>query len=165
MHSIHHHSAEAITWTIQSHILAMYLPSLFSGQLIARFGERAMMIVGSLLLAASALVSFVGHDVSHYGIGLVLLGAGWNLLFTAATALLATHYTGPERHRAQGINDFVVFSSQACVSLLAGLAVTRLGWEWTNLSVLPLLAVMIWIACRKLPSPAHVYRVEGLADK
>ena len=165
MHSVHHHSAEAITWTIQSHILAMYLPSLFSGQLIARFGERAMMIVGSLLLVASVLVSLLGHDVSHYGVGLVLLGAGWNLLFTAATSLLATHYTGPERHRAQGINDFVVFSSQACVSLLAGVAVTQLGWEWTNLSVLPLLVVMIWIASRKIPSPVQTYRMEGLTEK
>lgn len=148
MHSVHHHSAQAITWTIQSHILAMYLPSLFSGTLVARYGERVMMLYGSFLLAASAVVSLVGHGVPHYWIGLVLLGAGWNLLFTAGTALLATHYTGPERHRAQGINDFVVFTSQACVSFLAGVAVLELGWEWTNLSVLPLLALMIWIASR-----------------
>jgi MFS family permease len=152
MHSIDHHSLKAITWTIQSHILAMFLPSLFSGRLIARCGERAMMIVGSLLLAASAVFSLFGHDVPHYWLGLVLLGAGWNLLFTAGTALLATHYTGVERHRAQAINDFIVFTCQACVSFLAGLAVIRLGWQWTNLSVVPLLALMIWIASRE-PAP------------
>jgi len=155
MHSIHHHSAEAITWTIQSHLLAMYLPSLFSGKLVARFGERAIMIVGSLLLMASTVTSLAGHDVSHYWIGLVLLGGGWNFLFTAGTALLATHYTGVERHRAQGINDFVVFASQACVSLLAGLAVIKFGWLWTNLSVVPLLAVMIWIASREAARPVR----------
>ena len=149
MHSVHQHSAQAITWTIQSHILAMYLPSLFSGKLVARYGERAMMLYGSSLLAASAVVSLIGHGVPHYWVGLVLLGAGWNLLFTAGTALLATHYTGPERHRAQGINDFVVFTSQACVSFLAGVAVLKLGWEWTNLSVLPILAFMVWIASRE----------------
>jgi MFS family permease len=148
MHSVHHHSVEAITWTIQSHILAMYLPSLFSGKLVARFGERAMMICGTVLLGASAVVSLIGHAVPHYWVGLMLLGAGWNFLFTAGTALLATHYTGAERHRAQGINDFVVFSSQACVSFLAGIAVLELGWVWTNLSVLPLLAWMLWIARR-----------------
>lgn len=155
MHSNHHHSVEAITWTIQSHILAMYLPSLFSGRLIARLGERAMMIVGSLLLAASAVVSLIGHDVPHYWVGLVLLGAGWNFLFTAGTALLAAHYTGAERHRAQGVNDFVVFTSQACVSFLAGLAVIKLGWEWTNLSVLPLLALMVWTASRETAQPVR----------
>jgi MFS family permease len=155
MHSIHHHSVNAITWTIQSHILAMFLPSLFSGKLIARFGERAMTVVGSVLLAASAVMSLAGHDVPHYWIGLVLLGAGWNFLFTAGTALLATHYTGVERHRAQAINDFVVFASQACVSFLAGLAVIKLGWQWTNLSVVPLLAVMIWIASREAAPPVR----------
>lgn len=97
----------------------------------------------------------IGHDVPHYWIGLVLLGAGWNFLFTAGTALLATHYTGAERHRAQGINDFVVFGSQACVSFLAGFAVLELGWQWTNLSVVPLLALMIWVASREAVRPVR----------
>ena len=153
MHSIHHHGVESITWTIQSHILAMYLPSLFSGQLIGRYGERAIMAAGSLLLGASILTSLLGHDVAHYWTGLVLLGVGWNFLFTAGTTLLATYYTGAERHRAQAINDFVVFTSQACVSLLAGLAVVQLGWHWTNLSVAPLLVLMAWVATRKSALP------------
>jgi MFS family permease len=155
MHAIHHHSVAAITWTLQSHILAMFLPSLFSGKLISALGERPMMIVGSVLLAASALTSLVGHDVPHYWVGLVLLGAGWNFLFTAGTTLLATHYTGVERHRAQAINDFVIFTSQACVSFLAGLAVVRLGWQWANLSVVPLLAVTMWIATRDAAPPVR----------
>lgn len=155
MHSIHHHSVQSITWTIQSHILAMYLPSLFSGKLVARLGERVMMIAGTLFLGASAVVNLSGHDVPHYWIGLVLLGAGWNFLFTAGTALLATHYTGPERHRAQGINDFVVFGSQACVSFLAGFAVLELGWEWTNLSIFPLLVLMLWVVRRDAIRPAR----------
>jgi MFS family permease len=155
MHSIDHHSVKAITWTIQSHIIAMFLPSLISGRLIARFGERAMMFAGTLLLAASAIISLIGHEVPHYWVGLVLLGAGWNFLFTAGTALLATHYTGVERHRAQAINDLVVFTCQACVSLLAGLAVTKLGWQWTNLSVMPLLALTLWVASRKTERPVR----------
>ena len=155
MHAIHHHSVEATTWTIQSHILAMYLPSLFSGGLIARFGERAMMTAGCLLLSASAFTSLFGHDVPHYWIGLVLLGAGWNFLYTSGTALLTTHYTGIERHRAQAINDFVVFTCQACVSLLAGLAVVNLGWQWTNLSVVPLLVLMAWKASHETAPPVR----------
>jgi MFS family permease len=155
MHSIHNHSVDAITWTIQSHILAMYIPSLFSGKLISRFGERTITIVGTVLLAGCVLASVMGHDVHHYWIGLVLLGVGWNFLFTAGTTQLATHYTGAERHRAQAINDFVVFTSQACVSLLAGLAVVNMGWSWTNLSVLPLLVMMAWVAARKTLVPVR----------
>jgi MFS family permease len=149
MHAIHQHGVESITWTIQSHILAMYLPSLFSGSLITRLGERAMMMAGCVLLSASVIVSLFGHEVVHYWIGLVLLGAGWNFLYTAGTVLLTTHYAGVERHRAQAINDFVVFTSQAAVSLLAGVAVVYLGWQWTNMSVLPLLLLMAWVAALK----------------
>lgn len=159
MHSVHNHSVDAITWTIQSHILAMYIPSLFSGKLIARFGERTIMIAGTVLLTACVLPSLLGHDVSHYWIGLVLLGVGWNFLFTAGTTLLATHYTGPERHRAQAINDFVVFGSQAFVSLLAGFAVSSIGWSWTNVSVVPLLAMMAWVAMRETNAPVRAIKV------
>ena len=161
MHSIHNHSVDAITWTIQSHILAMYIPSLFSGNLIGRFGERTIMIIGTVLLGACVLASVIGHDVHHYWFGLVLLGVGWNFLFTAGTTQLATRYTGPERHRAQAINDFVVFTSQACVSLLAGLAVANMGWSWTNLSVLPLLVMMAWVAARKTAPPVRSIRAAG----
>jgi len=153
MHSIHHHGIESITWTIQSHILAMYVPSLFSGKLISRFGERIIMTAGSLLLVASMLTSLLGNGVPHYWTGLVLLGVGWNFLFTSGTTLLATHYSGAERHRAQAINDFIVFTSQACVSLLAGLAVAQLGWLGTNLSVAPLLALMLWVAMQHAAIP------------
>lgn len=155
MHSLHHHGAQSITWTIQSHILAMYIPSLFSGKLIARYGERMIMSVGSVLLLASALTSLLGHEVAHYWVGLVLLGTGWNFLFTAGTTLLATHYTGSERHRAQALNDFVVFTSQAIVSLLAGLAVATLGWMWTNLSVVPFLVLALWVATKETVPPVR----------
>jgi MFS family permease len=156
MHAIHQHSVSSITWTIQSHILAMYVPSLFSGKLISRFGERAIMIAGCILLGASALTSLAGHEVPHYWIGLVLLGIGWNFLFTAGTTLLTTHYAGSGKHRAQAINDFVVFTSQACVSLLAGLAVSSMGWSWTNLIVAPLIVLMMWIAVRRTAPAVHV---------
>jgi MFS family permease len=156
MHSVHHHSASAVAWTIQSHILAMYVPALFSGRLAARYGERAMMVAGSMLLGASVIVNVAGHQVLHYWVGLVLLGMGWNLLFVAGTSLLATHYTGAERHRAQAINDFVVFASQACVSLLAGLAVQHLGWVLLNLSALPLLALVVFMARRRVEPPGRL---------
>ncbi|MBL4572828.1 MAG: MFS transporter, partial [Gammaproteobacteria bacterium] len=38
MHEMDHHSLDDTTWVIQSHILAMYVPSFFSGFLISWFG-------------------------------------------------------------------------------------------------------------------------------
>ena len=69
----------------------------------------------------------------HYGWALGVLGLGWNLLFIAATTMLTKTYRRGERIQAQTLNDFLVFGSQAVASLLAGLAVTTIGWERLNL--------------------------------
>lgn len=153
MHRGDHHGVEATTWVIQSHVLAMYVPALFSGHLIARFGERRVMMWGGALLAACAAVSVLGHHLMHYWLGMVVLGVGWNLLFVAGTTLLARSIDEPSRHRAQAINEFTVFGSQACASLLAGLAVQHIGWQALNLATLPLLAAMIFAASRMRIEP------------
>ena len=76
----------------------------------------------------------------HYGWALGVLGLGWNLLFIAATTMLTKTYRTHERIQAQTLNDFLVFGAQAAASLLAGLAVTTIGWGQLNLATLPLLA-------------------------
>ena len=49
MHTIDHISKAETTMTIQSHIIAMYFPSLFSGFLLARLGIRKLVILGITL--------------------------------------------------------------------------------------------------------------------
>lgn len=162
MHHIDHHNVEATTWVVQSHVLSMYLPSLFTGNVIARYGERKVMMWGGALLATCAGVSLFGHQLMHYWLGLVTLGLGWNLLFVAGTTLLSRTVDPVSRYRAQALNDFAVFGSQACASLLAGLAVQLIGWKALNLATLPLLAAMIFAASRlrsEAPSVASVRTV------
>jgi MFS family permease len=112
------------------------------------------MMWGGALLAICAGVSLFGHQLMHYWLGLVALGLGWNLLFVAGTTLLSRSVDPASRHRAQALNDFTVFGSQACASLLAGLAVQSIGWRALNLVTLPLLAAMIFTASR-LRSDSH----------
>jgi len=165
MHNVDHHGLEATTWVVQSHVLSMYLPSLFTGHVIARFGERNVMMWGGVLLASCAAVSLFGHHLMHYWLGLVALGLGWNLLFVAGTTLLARSVDPASRHRAQALNDFTVFGSQACASLLAGLAVQQIGWQALNLATLPLLAAMIFTASRLRPAAAQVTSVSTVPSE
>jgi MFS family permease len=144
MHVVDHHDEVATARVIQVHLLGMYLPSLGSGWIIARFGDRPVIAVGTLLMAACVLIATrFGHGVIHYGWALGVLGLGWNLLFIAATTLLTKTYRARERIRAQTLNDFLVFGAQAVASLLAGLAVTTIGWESLNYATLPLLAAVL----------------------
>jgi len=159
MHVHDHHSDGDTAWVIQSHLLAMYGPSLFSGRLIARIGVRAGMTAGLVLMFACVAIDSAGRDLMHYWWGLVLLGIGWNLLFVAGTALLTTTYRASERFRAQAVNEFSVFGTQALASLLAGPAIHVLGWHSLNLAALvPLvlfaIALAAWPAQRSRNSRA-----------
>jgi MFS family permease len=144
MHVHDHHSDAATAWVIQSHLLAMYAPSLVSGPLVARLGTRTAMAGGLALMLACVLVDSGGRELMHYWWGLVLLGLGWNLLFVAATALLTTTYQSTERFRAQAINEFAVFGTQALASLLAGPAIHALGWRTLNLVAVAPMLLLAW---------------------
>jgi len=149
MHVHDRHSDAATAWVIQSHLLAMYMPSLFSGALISKIGVRAGMTAGLVLMIACVAVAGAGRDLMHYWWGLVLLGVGWNLLFVSGTALLTRTYQPAERFRAQAFNEFSVFGTQAAASLLAGPAIYLLGWRALNLAaLLPMvllgLALVAW---------------------
>lgn len=144
MHVVDQHSEHDTKWVIQSHLLAMYLPSLVSGRIIAGLGIRLTMAVGTLTMAGCVAVAVLGgHAVMHYWWAMVLLGVGWNLLFVAGSALLTRTYRPSERFRAQAVNEFAVFGSQAVASLLAGAALAGLGWERLNLVSVPLLLLML----------------------
>jgi MFS family permease len=152
MHVVDGHGVDDTAWVIQSHLLAMYLPSLVSGRIVARFGTRRTMVVGTLLMMLCVGIASGGHHLMHYWWGLVLLGVGWNLLFVAGTTLLTTTYRVSERYRAQAVNEFAIFGLQAAASLLAGFAIAGFGWELLNFAVLPVLAAMLIAARWAQPS-------------
>jgi MFS family permease len=120
-------------WIIQSHIIAMYLPSLFTGFLIEKLGLFRILLSGAIILLASSIVSYFSVSLSHYWVGLVLLGLGWNLLFVGATVLLTHTYSATERFKTQAANDFTVFGTQATASFSAGSVLFFSGWERINL--------------------------------
>ena len=166
--SMHVHDLYSDThtaWVIQSHVLAMYAPSLVSGRLIARIGIRAGMLAGLALMAASVIVDGSGRLLSHYWWGLVLLGLGWNLLFVAGTTLLTGCYRPAERYRAQAVNEFSVFGVQAIASLLAGPAVHSLGWAKLNLATLPLLAGLGVVLLLHSPTPSGAASATSLSGR
>ncbi len=143
MHVIDSFSLDQTTWVIQSHILAMFIPSLFSGSLIARFGLTRIMSAGALLMTGCVATALVERHFVHYWLGLVLLGVGWNFLFVGGTTLLTRTYRPGERFRAQAVNDLAVFGFQAAASLSAGTVIFAFGWEAVNAVNLPVLFLVL----------------------
>ena len=155
MHVMDGHSLYHTGVVIQWHIVGMFLPSLFTGKLIRRFGHHKVMIAGILALLGCIIESQFDQSVMGYWISLVLLGIGWNFLFVTGTALLITCYRDAEKYRAQALNDFMVFGFQALASLSAGWLLSVSSWKTINLLSVPFLVLLlftIWWA-RSQPMP------------
>jgi MFS family permease len=131
-----HHGFDSTAHVIQWHVLAMFAPSFVTGRLVARFGATQTVLGGLLLCASAAVVNASGTSVTHFQIGLVLLGLGWNLAFLGVTTAIA-RMAPEDQPAAQGLNDLLVFCAVAIASLLAGVVEHTAGWRVLNLAVLP----------------------------
>ncbi len=148
MHVADGHSLATAAAVVQAHVLAMYIPSLFTGGLIVRHGAVRIMLAGTGIFCAMVAVGFLGREVLHYGVSMVALGVGWNFLFIGGTTLLARGHRPVEKFRAQAVNDFSVFGLSAVGSLSAGLVIQLFGWDavlWASIPpVAVTMAVLVW---------------------
>ncbi|MFB4202708.1 Riboflavin transporter RfnT [wastewater metagenome] len=130
-------------FVIQWHVLAMFVPSFFTGEVIRRLGLLKVMALGVVLMAVCVGINVSGTGVWHYWAALVCLGVGWNFMFIGGTTLLTETYTEAEKGRAQACNDFIVFATVTLTALSAGSLLDGVGWSTLNLSVLPFLAAVL----------------------
>lgn len=150
---IHHqHGLATAATVIQLHTLGMFLPSFFTGDLIARFGVVRVMLAGVVLLLGHVLAALSGTQFLSFAGALILLGVGWNFLYVGGTTLLTRTYTAQEAARAQATNDMTIFAVGLACSLGAGALLDTLGWQRLNLLLVPWLfaagVALLWFAVR-----------------
>ncbi len=137
-------------WVIQWHALAMYIPSFFTGSLIARFGVEKVLATGMGLLALAGVSGLAGIDYANFAIGLILLGIGWNFGYVGGTAMVTECYRPSEKAKVQAVNDFCVFATVATASLTSGKLLAFFGWEAVNAAVFPMVGICLaaigWLA-------------------
>lgn len=139
----HAHAFDDTAFVIQWHVLAMFAPSFFTGNLIQRFGVIKILIIGVLLSVACVVINLLGQTVWHFWTALLALGVSWNFLFIGATSLLTSAYKNSEKAKAQAFNDFLVFTMVTIASLSAGMFQHNFGWKAVNIGALPLLAIIL----------------------
>jgi predicted MFS family arabinose efflux permease len=143
MHINDGYSVEQTAHVIRTHVLAMYMPSLFTGFLIERLGIGRLMTSGAVTLLVACIIGLQGQSVMHYTFALVLLGIGWNFLYVGGTSMLTLSYSMSERFKAQAVNEFSVFGTSATASLLAGTVMYVYGWSTLIVLPLPLLILIL----------------------
>lgn len=152
MHVMEHHSLEHTKWVIQSHIIAMFLPSLVSGWLISKLGVKNIIASGIAIYLLTIFMALSGYELLNYWVALVLLGVGWNFLFLGGTVLLGQTHSAEQRYKVQGLHDFLVFTAQAIASLGAGAMLYTFGWQgllYCSLAIIVCqVLVLLWQSIR-----------------
>lgn len=143
---------------VTMHVLAMYIPSFFTGHLISRFGVEKVVAAGLVILAGAGAVALNGVELSNFFVALILLGFGWNFGFIGATTMLAGAYEPHERGRMQGLNDLLVFGGVTFASLSSGGLMNCSGgnpvegWNAVNMAMTPFLVLaggaLLWLTLR-----------------
>jgi len=160
MHNHFGHSLSDTKWVIQSHIAAMFLPSLITPWLFRLFGIRGLMTIGLACYGLTIIVGLIDSSVMGFWFQLVILGIGWNFLFISGTTLLPRTYLKGEKFKAQAFNDSVVFSTQAIASLSAGWAISTTSWQAMLLVCLMPIGFMLVTLLRSGSIPS----TEGIHD-
>ena len=147
----------ATALVLQWHVIGMYAPGFVTGSLIKRFGVLPIMGVGVVLNLLCVAIALSGVELMHFVGALVLLGVGWNFLFTGSTTLALRAYRPEEKDRAQAAINFCVFATMSLTSFASGALVTTQGWAWLNVgSLLPLAIVglgLAWLGARQRAAP------------
>ncbi|MEL6912947.1 MAG: MFS transporter [Pseudomonadota bacterium] len=143
---------------VSAHVIAMFLPSFFTGHLIARFGAERIVAVGLLTLALAGAVGIAGVALPNFFVALVLLGVGWNFGFIGATTMLTDAHAPEERGRIQGANDAIVFGCVTLASLASGGLMNcsgsspMAGWSAVNIAMVPFLVLaggaLVWLVLK-----------------
>lgn len=128
-------------FVLEWHVIGMFAPSFFTGDLIRRYGVLAVIGTGTALMAGCIAIALAGVSLMHFWWALLLLGVGWNFMYIGGTTLLTETYRSEEKAKAQGSNDFIVFAVQGITSLSSGLLISRQGWETLNVFALPAVAL------------------------
>ena len=148
MHVMEKMSLSKTGLVIQFHVVAMFLPSLVTGYLIKKFGHSNIMYAGVFLYSITIAASFFDQTFFNYMFALIFLGLGWNFLFISGTSLLVLTYKEDEKFRAQGLNDFIVYSVHAIGSLSAGVLIALTNWKTMNIICIPLMVLIILTTLR-----------------
>ena len=125
-------SLRLIGLVISVHVLGMYALSPLVGKVVDKFGRVRTILLGVLILLASALISGLAYAdaVVQLGIGLFLLGLGWSCTLIAGSTLLAESLPDEIKASGQGLSDLSMNGGGAIGGALAGLVIAFSSYGW-----------------------------------
>ncbi|MDQ4039195.1 MAG: MFS transporter [Actinomycetota bacterium] len=147
VHLSHHGASLTIVGlTISLHIAGMFAFSPIFGWLADAGGRVTTIVIGQMLLAASALTAGTsGDSEAQLMVGLFLLGLGWSAGLVAGSTLLAESVPTAVRTRVQGSSDLVMNLVGAAGGALSGVLLALVGFGGLNaVAAALILPTLLW---------------------
>ncbi|MFI6922939.1 MFS transporter [Nonomuraea spiralis] len=147
---LHHDGSNlnVIGLVISLHIAGMYMFSPVVGWLADRAGKVPVLLLGSgLLLAAAVLAATAGHRVWQVTAALTVLGLGWSCGLVAGSALVTESVPIDRRPAVQGLSDLLMNVCGATGTIIAGAIVGMVSYGALGLVVgVMVTATGLWLA-------------------
>lgn len=134
---------EVNTYMIQAHVIAMFAPSLFSGQLVRWLRRDRFIFIGMMFMVSAAVTALFAPALWAFLVALVLLGLGWNFLYVGGAIMVTLLASPAEKLRAQGVNDMIVSSFSAVAALTSGACLVIFGWQGLQIFALIVLVPLM----------------------
>ncbi len=127
------YSVNSFTYAITAHMIGMFLPGLFSGQVINRFGTWATTTVGFLLYPVGGAMFLINDSIAMFVVGITIVGIGWNFSFVGTSAEVSKIYSPAEQSKVVGFNDGIMLLTVGIFFLTASKIYIAVGsWNVFN---------------------------------
>lgn len=134
--------ASNIGWVIQLHLLCMFAPALISARLIDWFGSDLVAIAGCLFAVVALVIGGTGGSALAFSVALGAVGLGWNLMYLAATTMIASIQTDGVKVAARTASEVMGTAIVVAAGFSAGILHSELGWG----AVLSAAAILVALA-------------------
>jgi EmrB/QacA subfamily drug resistance transporter len=145
-----HASLTGLQWVVDAYAITLAALILTAGALADRYGRRLVFALGVAFFSIASLLCGIAWNVAILDTARALQGLGGAALFATALALIGAEYTGPERAGAIAAWGSTVGLAVASGPLLGGILTDSLGWRWIFFVNVPVGALALTIALRKV---------------
>ncbi|GAA3373599.1 MFS transporter [Streptomyces sannanensis] len=140
-----------LQWTVNAYMLTLAGLILLGGSLGDRYGRRRVFVIGVVWFAAASLACGLAPNAPVLVAARALQGVGGALLTPGSLALIQASFRPGDRARAVGVWSGLGGVGAAVGPFLGGWLVDGPGWRWVFLLNVPLAAVCVPVALRRVP--------------
>ena len=139
-----------VSWIFSLYVLFNLVGTPLMAKLSDRYGRRVVYVSAVAVFAVGSLLVAAAPDLRTFLAGRSIQGFGAGGIFPVATAVIGDIFPPERRGRALGLIG-AVFGIAFMLGPLFGGLLLPLGWHWLFLINLPVAALVIALALRRLP--------------